>query len=204
MLIKSKIYVNLNHVMQHTLMSEEQLKRAEKMINSFLWKGPRLLPSELVSRHLKEGGLGLIPLKTKNLIMLSQWFRLLRNGGELWCEALKVEINRVGGIRALKRKSPTGATWNKILPCCKAIIEALISLGNWSPKDEYVWGNDNFIPICSERARLARNGYTRVGDFVDADGRIIEAREKNISFAEKMEWVRVTSVIKRSSRRSNS
>ena len=163
-----------------------------------MWRGPRLLPLELVARPAKEGGLGIIPLKTKNYIVLSQWFRLLRHGGELWCEALKEEINKLGGIIALRRKAPTGEKWESALPCFKTMIEALVSIGNWAPKDEYVWGNKCIVPLSNDQARLSKNGYNRIGDFVDADGRIREAREQEISFAEKMEWVRVTNAIKKS------
>ena len=83
------------------------------------------------------------------------------------------------------------------MPCIRMIIEALISIGNWTPKDEFVWGNKNLVSLEPEYSRLARNGYLRVCDFVDADGRIREAREINLSFAQRLEWVRVTAAIRK-------
>ena len=50
-----------------------------------------------MARVKEEGGLGNIPAETKNNIMLAQWFKLLRHGNELWCEAIKAEINKLGG-----------------------------------------------------------------------------------------------------------
>ena len=129
--------------------------------------------------------------------MLAQWFRLLRMGDELWCRAVKEEIEKMGGIIAIRRKLPTGKSWSELLPCIRMIIEALISIGNWTPKDEFVWGNKNLVSLEPEYSRLARNGYLRVCDFVDADGRIREAREINLSFAQRLEWVRVTAAIRK-------
>ena len=96
-LIKSKIYGTLNHVMQHALLPPSQFTKIDRLVSRFLWKGPRLLPVNQMARVKEEGGLGIIPAETKNNIMLAQWFKLLRHGNELWCEAIKAEINKLGG-----------------------------------------------------------------------------------------------------------
>ena len=85
-LVKSKIHGILTHTMRHKLFSDENLKEIDKVVDKFLWKGPRLLDPPQIARPKNLGGLGLPRARQKNWATICQWIRTLRYGNELWCK----------------------------------------------------------------------------------------------------------------------
>ena len=180
----------------HKTFSDDNLKAIDKMVDKFLWKGPRLLDPSQIARAKKLGGLGLARAKQKNLATLCQWIRTLRFSDELWCKYLIDTINEQGGIRGLRRSKPVGRLWECIIPAMRTILKFFIASGSWHKREEKVFGNDEILSLDAHDFRLARRFFLYIKDFVDDDGRTREASGRDISFLEKLKFTRICTVIK--------
>ena len=138
--------------------------------------------------------------------MLS-WLRRACSSSDPWVDFLKWDACKIGGIRAVLRGQKKTYFNDTELSFNRCFFQEIMKLSNLEAgagdlfMKAAVWENNLFrtpdgkpLPRCS----LARKGYVLVEDFVDEDGRIIEAHEtlrRGLAGRHLLDWIKAKRAI---------
>ena len=190
------------------------IQRAKQMIYKFVHKGVDKITRRTASRPLNCGGINLPILDDMVAAAAVQWLRKARvNSDRLWAKFIHRDINKLGGlgclnaIRRSKDNQKDGIfAFNQYLMKCWKHLKKEEPMNETTFLSQTVWGNQRFsftkgkCVVLLQSKLLLKMGYSRVGDFIDQDGRVIEAEgayTSAFSLRLKMEWALVIKQIKR-------
>ena len=177
------------------------IKEVKKSIYKFIWRRPDRLKLDLQVRNIEQGGINMPQIDHIFAAAGIQWLRKAKaSRNKNWASFLIQDFNKNNGLNFVNARA---STWDKkrlkFLPFNRFIFDSWQVLKNildpdW--QDEPIWHNRNYET--HERKRkalsstyLAKRGYRCVRDFVDADGRIVEAHEairRGLSARGYIEW----------------
>ena len=185
---------------------------AKKLIYRFVYKGVDKITRKVASKPIPQGGINLPMLDDMIAAAGVQWLRKSRiHPDRLWAKFIKNDLRKLGGVGSIHALRPQKddvregiLEYNRYLRKCWQHLTKDDSLRGTAFLEQTVWKNRKFsfriqrkISML-EGPRLTVKGYTRVGDFVDHDGRVIEADggTGNLNLLEKMEWALAVKHIK--------
>ncbi len=184
----------------------------KKIIYKFIYKGVDKITRRAASKPINFGGLNM-PIVDDLVAAASQhWINRARvNPDRSWARFFKHDLGKLGGIASLNSLRTTKhdesdgiLPYNQYFRACWQHIKSYEEKDNNFLLDHVLWKNGRFSyrhkqkRYFLEGERLFRNGYTRVGDFIDKDGRIIEAEGlQGFTHALKLEWAGAVTAIKR-------
>jgi len=192
---------------------EWAISQMKKIIYKFIWKGVDKITRNLASKPIKEGGINLPILDDVCRAAGIQWLRRMHKTQQPWINFLKCDLKANGGLASLnvkkydkEIKANNKYTYNIYIARCWRDIRSQTDNLPDAFLGEVLWNNKKFAYKYRSRKNiplgrvLSRLGYTRVGDFFDSDGRIIEAERalaRGIPMAGIIEWTSGIKFIKK-------
>ena len=190
------------------------IQKAKKMIYRFVYKGVDKIKRTMASKPVGSGGINLPILDDITAAAAVQWLRKSRVTPErIWAKFIHQDVNKLGGLgclNALRRNKDNERegilAYNQYLMKCWQHLKKEEVMNETTFLSQTVWKNGRFsysnnkYMVTLLGKYLMKKGYTRVGDFFDQDGRVIEAEgsyTSTFSLRAKMEWALATKHIKR-------
>jgi hypothetical protein len=193
---------------------EWAIKGAKKMIYKFIYRGVDKITRRMASKPVDCGGINLPILDDIVAAAGIQWLRKARTCKDrLWAKFIQKDFTTLGGYGSLNNLRTTKDNdkqgfyeFNKYLFRCWHHLKNEEQMNETTFLSQTIWNNRRF----SQRSKgtvhmltgkhLSRQGYTRVGDFFDQDGRIIEGNGSELEGLPlqcKMEWRLAVKFIKK-------
>jgi len=189
------------------------IAQMKQIIYKFIWKGVDKITRNLASKPIKEGGINLPILDDLCRAAGIQWLRKVHRSHLPWIDFLKHDIIKNGGLSSFNNKRTdkeirlnSTYSFNSYLARCWRDTRALTEINSNSVLNEVLWNNKKFAYLVKskkmvpESVLLLKLGYSRVGDFFDNDGRIIEAEDavrRGIPRVGVIEWASAIRYIKK-------
>ncbi len=168
----------------------------------------------MASKPISKGGINLPQLDDIMAAAGIQWLRKARRyPNRLWAKFIYKDMKKLGGlgcVSALRtwREYDNDAIYqfNRYLIKCWEHLKREETMNENTFLGQTIWKNRRFsyrknkTTIMLHSTYLMSRGYTRVGDFMDKDGKIIEAEGGNLSdfpLHARMEWALAVKHIKK-------
>ena len=199
LLINAKIHGIMAHHYKHGKMNDNQIKRLDKCIFSFLWGGSDKVKRSYIRKKTKDGGLNVFDARVMNNATLIRWLSRAYTDGsdDLLSNEIKSAIEQIGGLLALNRKSLPRNETATIPTFIMQFVAAFHELHQWEEEKEFVWGNPYYTSKSFNESRLARKGFLIIQNFIDSDGRTVPPRGANLTPIELLEWNIIINRIRR-------
>ena len=176
------------------------IKTAKKVLYKFIYKGNDKIKRTQASKPISSGGVN-FPIPEDVIAAASlQWIKkFLANQNTAWAQYFIRELKRMGGLNGLNNQMHKKDNL-EIQPFIRYLCRKWQFVKQYEEEtniyEHIVWKNRRFKwkhkqkTLMIEGPLLTKIGYTRVGDFFDNDGRIIEAEsvKNKLSLLQTMEW----------------
>lgn len=197
-LINSNVYGILNHSMTQFTTPTTLCTELNRRIFKWLWGGPDRVKREQVGKAWSSGGLNIQTIERRNSWSLLSWLKRYQGQDEVWAKTLAHDYKLIGGIGALSRKKVRSQDMTCITQFSRSVFLAYIANADYDQREEAVFGNSDLIPENWKKFALGHSGYRRVGEFYDADGRLVPPdKVEGIGLKEKMEWSKIYMAIRK-------
>ena len=202
MLAKVYGFSQLQYLARNIETPEWVIKRAKKLIYTFVYKGMDKIKRTQASKPLNTGGINLPMIDDVVAAASMHWIKkFLANQDTAWAQYFIRDIKKLGGLNGLNNMLHKKDNY-AIQPYTRYLCSKWHFLKHYeddeskSILEHIIWKNYRFR--CLHRTKsytlegplLTKIGYTRVGDFFDYDGRLIEAEEvkSTLSLLQTIEW----------------
>ncbi len=187
---------------------------AKRVIYRFVYKGVDKITRSMASKPVTQGGINLPMLDDVMAAAGIQWLRKARlYPGRLWAKFIHNDVKRLGGLgsmyalRSTKEDEKEGIlAFNRYIMKCWQHLKNEEEINEETLLGQTIWKNRRFNYRYNKKVHLLHSsylmskGFTRVGDFIDMDGRIIEAEGahmRGLPLQGKMEWALAIKHIKK-------
>jgi len=179
------------------------IRSGDKILFKFLWGGVDKISRARAACNMSLGGLGIPSIKDVALKAAVKWLVRSVQKEELpWVTFLQQDLDKIGGLCGIASiRTPCDSVklglgefnmylfnaWNQLKEMNSEKRNTCNSVVWWNRQlQTKVKGKKSIL----EGARLIRQGYCRISDFVDHNGRIKEAIG-SLGVLEKLEWLSV-------------
>ena len=202
MLAKVYGFSQLQYLARNIETPEWVIKRAKKLIYTFVYKGTDKIKRTQASKPLNAGGINLPLIDDVVAAASMHWIKkFLANQDTAWAQYFIRDIKKLGGLNGLnnmlhKKDNYTIQPYTRYLCSKWQFVKHYEDDESKSILEHIIWKNYRFKCLHKtktytlEGPLLTKIGYTRVGDFFDYDGRLIEAEEvkSKLSLLQTIEW----------------
>ncbi len=190
-------------------------KKFRKAIYQFIWKGIDKVSRICASKRIENGGINMPQIDNVFDAAACQWIRRRRltKDSRPWMLFFDEDFSKNGGISSINSlRKKRDKAYKAMLPFNTYLKECWQRLHKGAELDtldflcQVIWHNRRFEEkefrgtkmVMLNSVNLIKNGYSVVGDFFDADGRIIEAEAipAEINMIGRMEWMKAVKFIK--------
>jgi exonuclease III len=196
---KAQLHSQVRYLAEASCVEEKHLKKFDKLIYKFVWKGPDKLTRNTLEKRKSIGGQGFIPLTTQARMLATSWLGKLTSTRHPWTDFLRWDLAKGLGEDISKPKARSMA--GNYLPFNAHILAAARSLQREYAAcsclpTETVDGNSALKGRGRGRLtapRLAQRGIVRLEQFTGPE-------PENLDRLEKTEWTKVRRILDRALR----
>ena len=187
---------------------------AKRLIYRFVYRGVDKITRKMASKPLAKGGINLPILDDLAAAAGVQWLRKARVYPERpWARFISRDFRKLGGLGCMDALRPKKddlkegiLPFNRYLWKCWQRLKMEEGNNEDTLLGQTIWKNRRFFyrqkttTCLLKSSYLFKKGFTRVGDFFDMDGRIIEAEGdclRGFPLQARMEWALAVKHIKK-------
>ena len=203
MIVKAQGISQIQYLASNIIMPQIYVKKINRLLYNFIWKGPDKMKRNIVKRGIKQGGLAMPDAAEIAKAASIQWIgRGERWADKYWNDFLEEDLDRLGGKSCLNSRPHRSILlanksfsfneyifknwWEQVRPPEKEEPELLLGVNIWTDERIKTPKHDDL------RALFIKNKIARIDDFIDERGEVKRKPEKERSNINILNWIRAT------------